>query len=122
MDRMTTPCEIMNKFYLPHIRAMIAKELSETHNCTQIKIARWLGVTQAAISQYLSSKRAFNEQMIKTGPELTESIKEIAAKLVNGAEKNFNVPKEICKLCNTLKLCEAYGTAKSISTVKYRSS
>ncbi|MEM2145026.1 MAG: hypothetical protein QW279_06680 [Candidatus Jordarchaeaceae archaeon] len=117
---MTTPCEIMNKFYLPHIRAMIAKELSENYNCSQIKIAKWLGVTQAAVSQYLSSKRAVNEKILKTAPTLIDSIKDIAAKLVNGEEK-VNIGKEICNLCNTLKLCEVYET-KSLQTFRFKSS
>lgn len=118
---MTTPCEIMSKIYLPHIRAMIAKELSETYHCPQIKIAKWLGVTQAAVSQYLSSKRAVNERLLKTAPTLTESIKDIAAKLVNGEEK-VNIGKEICNLCSTLKLCEAYGITKRFDTVRFKSS
>lgn len=117
---MTTPCEVMNKFYLPYIRALIAKELSETYNCIQIKIAKWLGVTQAAISQYLSSKRAVNEQMFKTKQAVNKFSKEIAAKLVNGEEEKVDIQKEMCQLCNTLKLSEAYRT-KSFPTVRYRS-
>nr|MDO8081878.1 XRE family transcriptional regulator [Candidatus Freyarchaeota archaeon] len=117
---MRTPCEVMNKFYLPSIRAMIAKELSETYNCTQMKIAEWLGVTQAAISQYLSSKRAVAEQMLKTRPAVNEFVREITAKLMNGEEEKVNMTKEMCKLCSTLKLCEAYGIPRSYQTVRYR--
>ncbi|MFB0562797.1 MAG: transcriptional regulator [Candidatus Lokiarchaeia archaeon] len=101
---MRTPCEIISKFFLPSIRAMIARELTATHKCTQMKIAEWLGVTQAAISQYLSSKRAATERIEKTTPVVITYIKEITIKLVNGEKEKFDMAKEICKICDLLKL------------------
>ncbi|WXG41486.1 MAG: transcriptional regulator [Candidatus Freyarchaeum deiterrae] len=121
MRKMKTPCEVMNKFYLPSIRAMIARDLSQNYNCTQMKIADWLGVTQAAISQYLSSKRAVTEQMLQNRPEVTEIIKDLTTKLMNGEKDNFNSTKEVCRICKTLKLCEeGYEAVKSFQTVKYK--
>lgn len=83
---------------------MIARELTATHKCTQMKIAEWLGVTQAAISQYLSSKRAATERIEKTTPVVITYIKEITIKLVNGEKEKFDMAKEICKICDLLKL------------------
>ncbi len=114
---MKTPCEIVNKRYLPSIRAMIAKELAEKHNCTQMKIAEWLGVTQAAISQYLSSKRAGKERILKIRPEIKEFVQEITLKLANGEKEKFNIGEEICNICKSLKLKEeAHTTIKSYAT------
>jgi predicted transcriptional regulator len=113
---MRTPCEIMSKFFLPSIRAMIARELTETHKCTQMKIAEWLGVTQAAISQYLSSKRAATERILKIKPGINSYVKEITIKLMNGEPEKFDMAKEICRICNALKLKEeGYETIKSYS-------
>jgi predicted transcriptional regulator len=119
---MRTPCEIINKFYLPSIRALIARDLSENYNCTQMKIAEWLGVTQAAISQYLSSKRAVTEQMLEKRPEVTEYIKDLTAKLMNGDNnESVDMTKEMCRICRTLNLCEeGLTTLKDISRVKYQ--
>ncbi len=113
---MRTPCEIMSKSFLPSIRAMIARELTETHNCTQMKIAEWLGVTQAAISQYLSSKRAATEQILETRPAVITYVKELTIKLANGEKERFNFAKEICKICSMLRLKEeCFETAETIS-------
>ncbi|MGQ9721602.1 MAG: transcriptional regulator [Candidatus Jordarchaeum sp.] len=103
---MKTPCEVLSKIYLPSIRAMIARELIETHKCTQMKIADWLGVTQAAISQYLSSKRADTERILNNKPIVITYIKEISEKLANGEKEKFDITKEICRICNLLKLKE----------------
>jgi predicted transcriptional regulator len=86
-----------------------------------MKIADWLGVTQAAISQYLSSKRAVTEQMLQKRPEVTELIRGIAAKLVNADKGSVDMNKEVCRICRTLNLRgEDYEAVKRFQTVKYQ--
>ncbi|MEM3391769.1 MAG: helix-turn-helix domain-containing protein [Archaeoglobaceae archaeon] len=46
----------MVKYILPAIRAMVAKELIERGYKIK-EVAEMLGLTQAAVSQYLASKR-----------------------------------------------------------------
>ncbi|MHA1578155.1 MAG: transcriptional regulator [Candidatus Freyarchaeota archaeon] len=114
---MKTPCEIVNKFFIPSIRAMIAKELTEKYRCTQMKIAEWLGVTQAAVSQYLSSKRATTERLLRSKPEVVKFVKEITAKLVNGEEEKVNISREFCRICKILKLKEDFSLMERYSMV-----
>jgi len=54
---MKTPCEEVIKEVIPTIRALIAKDLCLKYGFTQIEAAKKLGITQAAISQYISLKR-----------------------------------------------------------------
>ena len=96
---------------------MIARELTENHGFTQMKIAECLGVTQAAISQYLSSKRATTERMLKSKPEVVKFVKEIAAKLANGEEEKVNMSREICRICEILKLKEDFSSMESYPVV-----
>jgi predicted transcriptional regulator len=51
MIRMPSRCETVGKKVLPVFRSLIAKELMNTYNLTQVKAAQKLGTTQAAISQ-----------------------------------------------------------------------
>jgi predicted transcriptional regulator len=53
-----TPEELAAKYLMPALRARIAESLIETHKLSQKEAARRLGVTQAAISQYLRGRRA----------------------------------------------------------------
>ena len=56
---MDPQCEIIGKYVLPIFRSMLAKELVQKYHLSQTEAAKKLGTTQAAVSQYLSSKRAY---------------------------------------------------------------
>lgn len=55
------PSEIVTERFLPTARAMLARELSE-RGFTQREIASFLGVTQAAVSNYLSADASLEPQ------------------------------------------------------------
>jgi predicted transcriptional regulator len=50
-----TPCENASRYALPALRANVAKLLAR-NNYTQKNIANILGVTQPAVSKYLSNR------------------------------------------------------------------
>ena len=54
---MLMPCEIVVKTVLPVMRAMVAKELIKVYNLKQVEVADLIGVTQAAVSQYVRGER-----------------------------------------------------------------
>jgi predicted transcriptional regulator len=61
---MVARCETIGKYVLPVFRAFVAKELVNNHKFTQVEAAQKLGTTQAAISQYLNSKRALDRKSV----------------------------------------------------------
>ena len=54
----TMPQEIEVRYILPAIRRELAKTLIKDHKLSQKEAANILGLTEAAVSQYLHSKRA----------------------------------------------------------------
>ena len=54
----TMPQEIEVRYILPGIRRELAKTLIKDHKLSQKEAANILGLTEAAVSQYLHSKRA----------------------------------------------------------------
>jgi predicted transcriptional regulator len=100
---MDPQCEIIGKFVLPIFRAMLAKELVQKHNLSQTKAAKHLGTTQAAVSQYLSSKRAYKgtEQVEQYLPQIQIMAAETALRLVNKEIVAKDVTFDFCKLCAT---------------------
>ena len=54
----TMPQEIAVRYILPAIRRELAKTLIEKHKLSQKETAKLLGITEAAVSQYIHSKRA----------------------------------------------------------------
>ena len=51
-------CELMRQSLLPVFRSLLASQLAEDYGFSQAEVARRLGITQAAVGQYLNEKRA----------------------------------------------------------------
>ncbi|MGD6807264.1 MAG: transcriptional regulator [Candidatus Bathyarchaeia archaeon] len=100
---MDPQCELVGKYVLPIFRSMLAKELVQKYRLSQTETAKKLGTTQAAVSQYLSSKRAYKgmERVEKFLPKIQEMAEETASKLVAKEMNSRDVTFDFCKLCAT---------------------
>lgn len=85
-------CEFMAR-QMPGIRAMVARDLSRK-GMTQEEIARRIGITQAAVSQYLSSQRG-----VKIDPKIEPFFREICEKMASG---KTTIEKEVCEICKRI--------------------
>ena len=95
---MKTPCEIIVWNVVPIIRKEFTKKLIENHDLTQRAVANKLGITEAAVSRYVSGKRGALEI---TDDEISEEIKESAKRIVK--ENGTTVIEETCRICRILK-------------------
>jgi len=98
------PCEFIVRHLLPAFRVLIAKELIEKYNLSQVAVAQKLGTTQAAISQYLSSKRGnkLTKQM-ESNPEIWSMVKRMAEDLANAQATDADSMLSLCSLCMVLR-------------------
>lgn len=94
---MRTPYELMAFSILPRARALVAKELLEMGH-SQVAVAKLLGVTQPAVSQYLTQNRARRVALLET-PAARKRIKQLAKSIAEGKDAN----KELCLFCEELK-------------------
>jgi len=90
------------KNYLPVIRSLIAKELVENYKLNQIQIARLLGITQPAVSNYLSLLRGELGKAYDRS-EVKEVSRKMASELVEGKLSLSESIYTICRLCMKLK-------------------
>jgi len=88
------PCESINWHMLPAIRRGLAIRLIQHHGCTQKEAAGLLGLTDAAVSQYLARKRG----TVDFAELRTEELEKSALAILRGALSD----KEICRLCKLL--------------------
>jgi predicted transcriptional regulator len=102
--KMAARCEAIGKFVLPVFRALVAKELVNIHHLTQVDAAKKLGTTQAAISQYVTSKRAIkgSEQFTAMLPKIQAMAIETARHLAKNEANWAEATSDFCKLCSTL--------------------
>jgi len=78
-----TFCEIISQEVFPSIRALVAQILIEKYGYTQTKVSKILGVTQPAISYYLSGKRGGKRlEMFRKDEKLMELVNRLAKCIV----------------------------------------
>lgn len=94
------PQEIEVWYIIPALRRELTKALINNHNLSQKEVAKLLGITEAAISQYMHSKRAKELAFTK---ELEKSIKEAAQRIVKDPKA---VLYEMNRLCTETKDCK----------------
>ncbi|HDM91847.1 MAG TPA: helix-turn-helix domain-containing protein [Candidatus Korarchaeota archaeon] len=110
------PCELVVKTLIPAIRAMIARELVISSGKKQIEAAELLGVTQAAISQYLRGTRGGRLRLDKY-PEVIAIVRKLAQGLASGRISKNEAAILVCEACYTARklgvLCDAHLRAKN---------
>lgn len=95
---MIFPCEKAVWYYLPQIRADLAIELVKT-GMTQSQAAKKIGVTPAAISQYIHKKRGTQSLKSKNyRQEIDSAVKKICEE-ASAAELHHIV----CNCCHLLQ-------------------
>lgn len=103
----TLPQEIEVWYIIPAVRREMAVCFSHEHKISYDNIALMMGLTKAAISQYISGKRV---EMIKIHPKALEEVKISCNKIV---KNKSNVTKEILRVLEIIKKkkfhCEMCG-------------
>lgn len=102
---MSISCEKVSRYILPIYRSHVARELIEKHNYTQVKAAKKIGTTQAAISQYITSKRG--HKGVGNFEKIAPLVQKAAAKTAGRIAKEDVSPEEFnesfCQLCKELR-------------------
>lgn len=99
---MKPPCETVVKQVLPTIRMMLVKDLMERHEMNQVEVAKILGITQPAVSQYLSARRG-NRKTEKTLTKYVgKSIKKFSDDIASGKFKHADMIKRYCVICKSM--------------------
>ena len=99
---MKTPCEIMVQKVLPAIRAELARVMMIEHNCTQQKVADILGLSRAAVSQYVSEKR---------GAEIgfSDDTKAVISQFATELLTEISTKDKVTGMCNACRFVQKSG-------------
>jgi hypothetical protein len=90
----------MTNHILPAVRAHIARELIEKHGFSQVSAADKLGLTQSAMSRYLTSDRGSRTQL---SVEVVRSIERIADDLAGRESPSALTVEETCRICLSMR-------------------
>jgi uncharacterized protein len=92
-------CEENVWYILPLIRKEFARSLIKDHGLTQRKAAEKLGITESAVSQYVSKKRG---DLKVTDAGIRREIKESTKRIMKGDIQVMKI--ETCRICHLLRL------------------
>ena len=116
---MLLPAEIESKSLIPALRAILAKRLAEQHKIREDEISKMLGVTQAAVSNYIRGTRGDPRliSQLSSQKQITEMNDEITDNL---ASNKAYTPASLSKfigLCNYIKssllICDIHHNLES---------
>ncbi len=102
------PQELEVWFVLPAIRRELTKDLIESHKISQKEVAEVLGITDAAVSQYLHAKRGGT---LKFKPGELAKIRAVAKKIMKDKKKSMHHISLLSKeLIGSKTICELHRT------------
>jgi uncharacterized protein len=95
-------CEVITRDALPALRALIAKELLDSHKLTQQEVARLLDVTQPAISQYKRELRGFKVKVLQENKNIMGMIQQLSDSMAKKEVGKVQLMHEISKVCKAI--------------------
>ena len=116
---MLLPAEIESKTLIPALRAILAKKLAEQHNIREDEISKMLGVTQAAISNYIRGTRGDPQliQKLLSEEQVAKMINEISDGLSSSMAYTPSSLSKFISLCNYIKssllICDIHHNLES---------
>ena len=116
---MLLPAEIESKTLIPALRAILAKKLAQEHDIREDVISKMLGVTQAAISNYIRGTRGDPSLIAKLLQEkqVSQLINELCDHLSSDLAYTPSSLSKFIGLCNYIKssllICEIHHNLES---------
>jgi len=116
---MLLPAEIESKTLIPALRAILAKKLADTHNIREDEISKMLGVTQAAVSNYIRGTRGDPQLIEKLGREeqVAKMLDELSESLASDMAYTPSSLSKFIGLCNYIKssllICDIHHNLES---------
>lgn len=100
---MILPDELVAKLAIPAIRALIARRLMTVYGFTQKQVAEKMGITQAAVSNYVNGKRGISFR-IDDYPEVAQGIIELSEALASGSAEERGIMTRMTELCDYIRI------------------
>lgn len=103
MSSMVPPCEAAVKEILPSIRSLLAEKLIKEKKVSIYKASMLMGLTPAAVENYLKGKRGTAvRKIIEQDTMFISLLNEISEKLIKEENPN-NIASYYCILCSESK-------------------
>jgi uncharacterized protein len=96
------PCEVGVKTVLPAVKAIMARQIVEKHGLNEQQTAELLGLSQSAVSRYMSKERG-NLLEINGSIEVLALIEQMVTSLIKDPNNKTDVLTLFCKICTAIR-------------------
>jgi uncharacterized protein len=116
---MLLPSEIEARSLIPAIRSLLARKLTTEYDLKEEIVAKVLGVTQAAVSNYVRGTRGDTQLMLRLSstPNIMVMIEDIARDLATNKLYTPSSMAKFVELCiymrSTFIICDVHHTMES---------
>ena len=100
---MKPPCMIVVQHLLPPLRVAISKKMVEEYGLKKTKVSQLMGLTPAAITQYLNQKRGDDQDFIIQSLKINELVSEITKDLITDESKPDMLLLKMCRICQVAR-------------------
>jgi len=88
-------CESIARNYIPRVRAELVRYLISRYGFSQSKVAAAMGISRAAVSQYVNGKRGYND--VPLSQDMRGVVYNWAEQIAHGTNRT-----SICEICDCL--------------------
>lgn len=108
--------EVISDEILPAVRSIISNKLQQEYGLTQEEIASRLDVTQPAVSQYISGRRADQSTVTKLrdDPQIAILLNDAAGNAAQGEDFSDKIAKAVETIRDKGLLKEKFGDAEKL--------
>jgi uncharacterized protein len=96
------PCEVGVKTVLPAVKAIMARSIVEKHGLNEKETADILGLSQSAVSRYISRERG-NLLNIEDTPEIIALIDQMVTHLIKAPDNKTEILRLFCETCTSIR-------------------
>jgi len=112
---MKPPCMIVTSQVLPAVRVLVAKDLIETHELRPTIVAHKMGLTPAAVTQYVSGARGGKlVHALQESERVKRLLDRLVSELLKAQPDQYALMAAVCELCRVIreermlcKLCDS---------------
>ena len=113
---MKPPCMVIVQNVLPALRVEITRQLIEKYGMKKTEAAKRMGITQAAVSQYLSQTRGGDlKDVLKKSSSVMKLIDELTEDIAAGESPLDLLIMRMCRACAVIRseglICEIHKEA-----------
>ena len=99
---MILPCEVGVKTVLPAVKAIMARQIVEKHGLNEQETGRLLGLSQSAVSRYMSKERG-NILPLEGATDILALIDQMVISLIKEPNNKNQVLTLFCQICQAIR-------------------